>query len=112
MRKIIALALVLMLALPFAAFGEGETFTGEAQGFGGPVSVELTVEDGKITGVVIAGDAETPTVGGAALQTLAEQLTAAGSAEIDGVVGATFTLTRISSGDAIVWLGHDFSAHQ
>ena len=91
MKKIIALALVLMLALPFAALGEAGTYTAEAQGFGGTVTVTLTVEDGDITAADIAGDAETPAVGGAALYPLEEQLVAADSAEIEGVTGATFT---------------------
>ena len=40
-------------------------------------------EDGKITAAEITGDAETPEVGGAALEPLAEQLVAAGNADID-----------------------------
>lgn len=89
MKKILALALVMMLALPFAALAE--TFTGEAQGFGGAVTVTLTVEDGDITAAEIVGDGETPEVGGAALDPLEEQLVEADSAEIEGVSGATFT---------------------
>ncbi len=93
MKKALALLLVLMLALPLAALGE--TLTAEAPGFGGAVSVSLTVEDGKITAAEITGDAETPEVGGAALEPLAEQLVAAGNADIDGVAGATFTSSAV-----------------
>ena len=93
MKKIVALALVLMLALSIVALAEQETVTAEAQGFGGPVSVTLTVEDGKIVDAVVTGDSETPGIGAAALEPLAEQLKASGSAEIDGVAGATFTST-------------------
>ncbi len=93
MKKILALALVMMLALPFAALAE--TFTGEAQGFGGAVTVTLTVEDGDITAAEIVGDGETPEVGGAALDPLEEQLVEADSAEIEGVSGATFTSTAV-----------------
>ncbi len=89
MKKALTLLLVLMLALPVAALGE--TFTAEAPGFGGAVSVTLTVEDGDITGAEIVGDSETPTVGGAALETLAAQLIEADSADIEGVSGATMT---------------------
>ena len=89
MKRILALALVLLLAIPMAALAE--TYTAEAPGFGGPVSVTLTVEDGKIVDAVITGDGETPTVGDAALEPLAEQLKAAGSADIDGVSGASVT---------------------
>ena len=98
MKKALALLLVLMLALPLAALGE--TLTAEAPGFGGAVSVSLTVEDGKITAAEITGDAETPEVGGAALEPLAEQLVAAGNADIDGVAGATFTSSAVKEAAA------------
>lgn len=98
MKKVIALLLVLMLALPVVALGE--TLTAEAPGFGGAVSVTLTVEDGKITAAEITGDSETPEVGGAALEPLAEQLVAAGNAEIDGVAGATFTSNAVKEAAA------------
>lgn len=98
MKKVIALLLVLMLALPVVALGE--TLAAEAPGFGGAVSVTLTVEDGKITAAEITGDSETPEVGGAALEPLAEQLVAAGNAEIDGVAGATFTSNAVKEAAA------------
>ena len=68
------------------------TYTGTANGFGGPVDVTLTVGDaGGITNVEIKGDGETPDVGGAAIPTLAGRILEAQSAEVDGVSGATFT---------------------
>ena len=98
MKKALALLLVLMLALPLAALGE--TLTAEAPGFGGPVSVTLTVEDGVITEASIAGDSETPTVGGAALEALEAQLVEAGSADIEGVTGATMTSNGVKEAAA------------
>ena len=100
MKKTLALLLVLMLALPVAALGE--TYVAEAPGFGGAVSVTLTVEDGVITGAEVVGDSETPGVGGAALQPLAEQLVAAGSADIEGVTGATMTSNAVKEAAAAV----------
>ena len=100
MKKTLALLLVLMLALPVAALGE--TYVAEAAGFGGAVSVTLTVEDGVITGAEVVGDSETPGVGGAALQPLAEQLVAAGSADIEGVTGATMTSNAVKEAAAAV----------
>ena len=93
MKKETAFLLVLLLALPMAALGE--TLTAQAPGFGGAVSVTLTVEGGKITAAEISGNSETPDVGGAALEPLAEQLVAAGNADIDGVTGATFTSNAV-----------------
>lgn len=98
MKKVIALLLVLLLALPAMALAE--TYTAEAPGFGGAVTVTLTVEDGKITDATVTGDSETPEVGGAALEPLAAQLVAAGNAEIDGVTGATFTSNAVKEAAA------------
>ena len=89
MKQALAILLVLLLALPMTALGE--TLTAEAPGFGGLITVTLTVEDGKIAAAEISADSETPNVGGAALEPLAEQLVATGNAGIDGVAGATFT---------------------
>ena len=75
---------------PAGSFTPG-TYTGEAQGYGGPVVVELTTSDTSITDVKITGDQETPAVGGAALEELAGQIKTAQSADIDGVSGATLT---------------------
>ncbi len=67
------------------------TYTGEASGFGGLVSVTITTDDSSITEVETVGDSETETIGGAALDELAQQILDAQSAEIDGVSGATYT---------------------
>jgi len=80
-----------------AAAVQGETKKGEADGFGGKVTVELTVADGTITDVAITGDGETPDVGGAALDTLKDQIIAANGPEIDGVSGATVTSTAVKT---------------
>lgn len=73
------------------------TYTGEAGGFGGKVSVTLTVDASAITDVAIEGASETPTIGGAALEELAGQIKEAQSAEIDGVTGATVTSTAVKA---------------
>ena len=100
MKKVLAMLLSACLLLGCVAMAEGTTFEATADGFAGPVTVTLTVEDGKITAAEIVGDAETPEVGGAAIPTLAEQLVAAGNAEIDGVAGATFTSTAVKEAAA------------
>ena len=72
------------------AFPAG-TYTGEAQGFGGAVTVTITTDGSAITEVTAQGDSETPTVGGAALEQLSAQVLDAQSAQIDGVSGASVT---------------------
>ena len=77
------------------------TYTGTADGFGGPVSVTLTVgTDGRISDVVITGDRETPSVGGAAIPDLAEAVLAAQGGEVDIVSGATFTSNAVRTATA------------
>ena len=80
-----------------AAAPQGETLKGEAEGFGGIVTAELTMQDGTIADVVLTGDGETPDVGGKALETLKAQVIAAGGPEIDGVSGATITSTAVKN---------------
>lgn len=89
MKRWLSLVLVCLLALP--ALAAAETYEAVAAGFGGEVKVSLSVEDGKITGAVVTGDGETPGIGADALVPLADQLVAAGSADIDGIAGATVT---------------------
>ena len=79
-----------------AASGDG-TYTGTATGFGGEVKAVVTVSGGKITACTLEGAGETPAIGGAALPKLQEQVLAAGSADIDGVSGATMTSNGVKT---------------
>ena len=68
------------------------TYTSSAQGCLSEVNVTVTVTGGKVSNVAIDASGETPTLGGAAAETLADQLTKAGStAGVDAVAGATMT---------------------
>lgn len=71
------------------------SYSGTAQGFGGTVTVELTVDSSTITAVKATGADETPEKGGAALAVLEQQILEKQSAEIDGVTGATMTSNGI-----------------
>ena len=56
------------------------------------VTVTVTVTGGRVTGVEIDASGETPELGGIAAETLADQLTKAGSTSgVDAVAGATMT---------------------
>lgn len=67
------------------------TYSASEQGFGGPVKVTITVSESEITDVAIEGGSETPTIGGAALDTLKQSILDAQSGEIDAVAGASIT---------------------
>ena len=75
-----------------AAYTAG-TYTAVAQGFGGPVSVEVTVDASSITDVKFTGMEETPEYGGMAIRNLPEVVLAAQSNEFDTVSSATYTTT-------------------
>lgn len=64
MKKFVSLLLVVMMAIvPFAGnaatFTPGE-YTGTATGFGGDVTVKVTVDENAVTAVEITGEKETP----------------------------------------------------
>ena len=70
------------------------TYEAEADGFAGsssPVHVKVTFTEDAIESIEYTADGETPTVGGAALPLLVENVLAAQSTQIDGVSGATLT---------------------
>ena len=73
------------------------TYEAEAQGFGGPVTISVTVSENEITSISITGEFETPTLGGVAVATLGGAIMEARTPNVDGVSGATVTSTAIIS---------------
>ncbi len=69
------------------------TYEGTGMGYGGKMTVAVTVEGGKIASVEVVEDAETPTIGGQALPVYCEQV-AAGTdpTDLDVASGASNTL--------------------
>lgn len=94
MKKIIALSLAVVMLFTMSAVAVADTadgvYTGKGVGMG-EITVELTVKDGMITEATVIGDGETPGLGAAHLDELAEQIIAAQGADIDGVAGCTIT---------------------
>ena len=75
----------LTVALADAADG---TYAATAQGFGGDITVDVTLSGGKIADVKIVGDSETPGLGAVAVEKMPTQLLEAQSPDVDGVAGA------------------------
>ena len=75
-------------------------FTGTAKGFGGDVSVTLTLTDGTITGCTAEGKDETQGVGSEAIAKMPGEIAESGSIAVDGVSGATVTSTAIKEAAA------------
>lgn len=72
------------------------TYTGSAEGFGGTVTVDVTIDtNGNITEVTVDAPDETPNVGGEAVQPMIDAIKEANSIEVDSVTSATFTSTAI-----------------
>ena len=96
--------IVLAVMLLSTAFTAGAaTFTpgdyeASAQGFGGTVSVKLTVDEEAITAIEITGEGETPALGGAAIEQMSAAYVGQADAEgVDGMTGATITCLLYTS---------------
>ena len=111
-QSIAALAMAAVVAVSLLGYGCGSKsasttgagatgdFTGTAKGFGGDVTVTLTLTDGKITGCTAEGDDETEGVGSKAIEQLPGEIAESGSIEVDGVSGATITSNAIKEAAA------------
>lgn len=80
---------------PSAGKGISGKFTGSSVGMQGPVTVEMTVEDGVITNVTVTENHETPGVSDAALQRIPAQIVDYQTTTLDSVTGATFASQAI-----------------
>jgi fumarate reductase flavoprotein subunit len=72
-------------------------YTGVADGYKGPVEVEVTVSQGSITKVVVTDQMETPFIAKNAIDKIPEAIIMAQSWEVDGVSGATMTSNAIKA---------------
>ncbi len=101
MKRMLGLFLAVALLLgATGAMAEDGTYTAQAAGFGGKVTVTLTFDEGQVTDCQVEGAGETAGIGAAALQPLADAIKAAGSAEVDSVSGATVTSDAVKSAAA------------
>ena len=109
MRKVLSLVLCACLLFSLSVFSYAEGFTpGEyeasAPGFGGTVTVKLTLDEEKVVSASVEGADETPTIGGQAIAQYPDRLTGITSAdEVDAVSGATFTSTAVKSAVAAIF---------
>ena len=72
-----------------------QEFTGTANGFGGPVTVTISVENGAITACAISAESETPSIGGQDAKAL--ESTIAENGTVEAVSGATMTSNAVSA---------------
>lgn len=62
MKKLVVLAAAALLAAGVNAAYKDGTYTGEGQGKAGPIKVQVTVKAGKIAGVKVVDQKETPMI--------------------------------------------------
>ena len=112
-QSVSALAMAAVIAVSLFGYGCGAKpastssdagvsgdFTATAKGFGGDVSVTLTLTDGAITGCTAEGKEETQGVGSEAIAKMPGEIAESGSIAVDGVSGATITSTAIKEAAA------------
>ncbi len=73
----------------------GASLTGTAEGFGGEVSVTVTMDGDKIVNVEATGSNETQGIGSNAIEQLPAKIVEANSTEVDAIAGATITSKAI-----------------
>ncbi len=97
MKKTITLLLSLMLAaaLMTGCTASAEQHTGEAQGYGGPLRVRVSVNGSDITRVEVISHSETEGVGTRAIEALPDRIVQADSVQVDSISGATVTSEAI-----------------
>ena len=70
MKKAVLAAMAIMSCIGLSTGALADTYSATAQGFGGEVSVSLTIEDGVLTDVSVDGPSETQGVGSNAVDQL------------------------------------------
>ena len=70
---------------------EDGVYTGSADGYNGPINVEVTVENGEITDVTVLSHTDSPGISDPAFEGVPAAIVAANSTEVEVVSGATFT---------------------
>lgn len=90
MKRISALLLALVMMLTMTA-AVAEEATGTSKGFGGDVTVTVTLTDGVITEVKAEGANETEGIGSKAIESLPAAMVAGNTWNVDALSGATLT---------------------
>lgn len=118
-RKLTVLLAVLMCVCMAAvgwaqgalSFTPGE-YTGEGTGFGGPISVKVTVDEGAILSVEVLSHGETQGIGTNALELLPKTIVDSQSLAVDTVAGCTVSSKGLleAVGNALSASGVDMAA--
>ncbi len=92
MQKFTLVLLCLSLTLGlYACAANAQEHTGQAQGYGGPLQVRVTMENGALTNVEVTQHNETQGIGTRAIDAMPAAMVSAGTWDVDIVAGATVT---------------------
>ena len=97
MRRILIWMVTLLTAASMTACtsASSEERTGQAQGYGGTLTVRVTTDGGAITNVEVTEHSETEGVGTRAIEALPQAIVTANSWQVEAVSGATITSNAI-----------------
>ena len=109
-KKIISLCLALVLVL-CSVSALADAFEGVGEGFK-PMTVSVTVNDGKIEAIDMIVNDETPSIGGTAIETLTKQIIDGQTLAVDSIASATYTSVgfKAAVADALTKAGMDPAA--
>ncbi len=115
MKKItLFLVVALIISMITGCGSKGDVYTGTSLGYGGEMTVEVTIVDEKISKVEIASHGETPGIGSNAIDVLPSAIVETNSIMVDTVSGATVTSLAIQEAvkNALVSGGFDVTKYE
>ena len=97
MNKIKLISLLAAAAVMTGSVAMAETYSATGNGYHGEMTVNVTIEDGKITDVELGDNHETNVVIDRAFPVLRERILEANTADVDSVTAATFSSYAIKT---------------
>ena len=97
MNKIKLISLLAAAAVMTGSVAMAETYSAKGNGYHGEMTVNVTIEDGKITDVELGDNHETNVVIDRAFPVIRERILEANTADVDSVTAATFSSYAIKT---------------
>ena len=97
MNKIKLISLLAAAAVRTGSVAMAETYSAKGNGYHGEMTVNVTIEDGKITDVELGDNHETNVVIDRAFPVIRERILEANTADVDSVTAATFSSYAIKT---------------
>jgi len=99
-RQLLVILLVFTLLFSVGCQADNDkyidgVYNGSGEGKYGPLTVEVTVEKGKISDIKVLEHSETPGLSDSILEKIPQEIIKAQSAEVDAISGATVTSNAI-----------------